>query len=226
MCSQGEIPGAAEQNAGNQVEAAAGSDSQHLERWAPAESLHRQPAAPAGVSQYRQTQAGHGERSHAYKRERLQEKARSVSANEEEENQRRQWTWAWFSDMICIADNTGMSNLKNVCYFRYEQEIHKRNDGENEFVMLKKVGWATVTAFDWFAAYYQDLFSPVDSSYTLNVYINENDIVRSLQKYSHWLQDVDTGYLSKVELEDKVSSIQDEFNFYKAFYDSVSCCSW
>lgn len=30
VCSQGEIPGAAEQNAGNQVEAAARSDSQHL----------------------------------------------------------------------------------------------------------------------------------------------------------------------------------------------------
>lgn len=41
----------------------------------------------------------------------------------------------------------------------------------------------------------------------------------------YWLQDVDTGYLSKVELEDKVSSIHDEFNFYKAFYNSVSSCS-
>lgn len=40
----------------------------------------------------------------------------------------------------------------------------------------------------------------------------------------HWLQDVDTGYLTKVELEDKVSSIQDDFNFYRAFYDSVSSC--
>lgn len=40
------------------------------------------------------------------------------------------------------ADNIGMNNLTNVCYFRYEQEIHKRNDGENEFVMLKKVGGA------------------------------------------------------------------------------------
>lgn len=49
--------------------------------------------------------------------------------------------------MISIADNTGMSNLTNVCYFRYEQEIHMRNDGENEFVMLKKVGWATVGDF-------------------------------------------------------------------------------
>lgn len=42
-----------------------------------------------------------------------------------------------------------MSHLTNVRYFRYEQEIHKRNDGENEFVMLKKVGCATMTAFDW-----------------------------------------------------------------------------
>lgn len=51
--------------------------------------------------------------------------------------------------MIYTADNTGTSNVTNACYFRYEQEIHKRNDGENEFVMLKKVGWATMTAFDW-----------------------------------------------------------------------------
>lgn len=35
------------------------------------------------------------------------------------------------------------------------------------------------------------------------------------------LQDVDTGYLSKVDLEDKVSCISDEYNFLKALYDAV-----
>nr|XP_046254163.1 intermediate filament protein ON3 [Scatophagus argus] len=53
---------------------------------------------------------------------------------------------------------------------KYEHEINKRNDAENEFVMLKK--------------------------------------------------DVDTGYLSKVELDDRVSVITDEFNFLKALYDT------
>lgn len=38
---------------------------------------------------------------------------------------------------------------------------------------------------------------------------------------AYWLQDVDTGYLTKVDLEDRVSSIHDEFDFYKAFYNSV-----
>lgn len=53
---------------------------------------------------------------------------------------------------------------------KYEHEINKRNDAENEFVMLKK--------------------------------------------------DVDAGYLSKVDLEDRVSSITNEFNFLKALYDA------
>lgn len=62
--------------------------------------------------------------------------------------------------MISITDNS-LSNLASVCYFRYEQEINKRNDGENEFVLLKKVGWAAVTAFDLLIGYigpfYQNL---------------------------------------------------------------------
>ncbi|XP_051281545.1 intermediate filament protein ON3 [Dicentrarchus labrax] len=61
---------------------------------------------------------------------------------------------------------------KNVDDYRtkYEHEINKRNDAENEFVMLKK--------------------------------------------------DVDAGYMSKVDLEDKVSAISDEFNFIKALHDA------
>ncbi|XP_040008756.1 keratin, type II cytoskeletal 8-like [Xiphias gladius] len=52
---------------------------------------------------------------------------------------------------------------------KYEQEINKRNEAENEFVMLKK--------------------------------------------------DVDASYLSKVDLDDRLSAITDEFNFLKALYD-------
>ncbi|XP_008276028.1 keratin, type II cytoskeletal 8-like isoform X2 [Stegastes partitus] len=53
---------------------------------------------------------------------------------------------------------------------KYEDEIHKRNDAENEFVVLKK--------------------------------------------------DVDAGYLSKVDLNDRLSSLSDEFNFLGALYDT------
>ncbi|XP_041655395.1 keratin, type II cytoskeletal 8-like [Cheilinus undulatus] len=61
---------------------------------------------------------------------------------------------------------------KNVDDYKtkYEHEINKRTDVENEFVLLKK--------------------------------------------------DVDAGYLSKVDLEDKVSSISDEFKFLQAIYNA------
>lgn len=61
---------------------------------------------------------------------------------------------------------------KNVDDYKtkYEDEINKRNDVENEFVLLKK--------------------------------------------------DVDAGYLSKVELDDKVVSMDEELNFFKNLYDA------
>ncbi|XP_041802484.1 intermediate filament protein ON3-like [Chelmon rostratus] len=64
---------------------------------------------------------------------------------------------------------------KNVQEYKtkYEHEIIKRNEVENEFVVLKK--------------------------------------------------DVDAGYLSRMDLEDKVSSIGDEFNFLKALYNLELC---
>uniref|UniRef100_A0A4W6E850 Si:dkey-222n6.2 n=1 Tax=Lates calcarifer TaxID=8187 RepID=A0A4W6E850_LATCA len=65
---------------------------------------------------------------------------------------------------ICVGDLIFM-----VC-LRYEQEINKRNDAENEFVMLKK--------------------------------------------------DVDAGYLSKVDLDDRVIAINEEVNFLKSLYDA------
>uniref|UniRef100_A0A3P8SQZ7 Si:dkey-222n6.2 n=1 Tax=Amphiprion percula TaxID=161767 RepID=A0A3P8SQZ7_AMPPE len=53
---------------------------------------------------------------------------------------------------------------------KFEEEINKRNDAENEFVVLKK--------------------------------------------------DVDAGYLSKVDLNDRLSSLSDEFNFLTGLYDT------
>ncbi|XP_034550932.1 intermediate filament protein ON3-like isoform X2 [Notolabrus celidotus] len=53
---------------------------------------------------------------------------------------------------------------------KYEYEINKRNDSENEFVVLKK--------------------------------------------------DVDSGYISRVDLEDKVSSVSDDIKFLQALYDA------
>lgn len=41
------------------------------------------------------------------------------------------------------------------------------------------------------------------------------------QRFTDCLQDVDTAYISKVELGDKVSSLSEEFMFLKALYDAV-----
>lgn len=42
-----------------------------------------------------------------------------------------------------------------------------------------------------------------------------------LTNFSDYLQDVDAGYLSKVDLEDKVAGIADELNFLRSLYDMV-----
>ncbi|KAM6928588.1 keratin, type II cytoskeletal 8-like [Lycodopsis pacificus] len=68
-------------------------------------------------------------------------------------------------DMESSVAHRDMGDYKTM----YEIEIKKRNEAENEFVMIKK--------------------------------------------------DVDTGYMSKVDLEDQVSLISDEFNFFKTLYD-------
>lgn len=43
-------------------------------------------------------------------------------------------------DKICTC------NLRFVGCFRYEQEINRRNDVENDFVLLKKVWYAVMMA--------------------------------------------------------------------------------
>lgn len=47
---------------------------------------------------------------------------------------------------MSTTDNIRMSNLLSVGCFRYEREIIKRNDAENEFVILKKVQCAAAMA--------------------------------------------------------------------------------
>lgn len=66
-------------------------------------------------------------------------------------------------------ENDVMHKNVNDYKTKFEKEINKRNDEENEFVLLKK--------------------------------------------------DVDASYMSKMDLEDRVSIINDEFNFLKALYD-------
>ncbi|XP_033825450.1 intermediate filament protein ON3-like [Periophthalmus magnuspinnatus] len=68
------------------------------------------------------------------------------------------------------ADNEVMHKSVDDYKTKYEDEINKRNDTENDFVLLKK--------------------------------------------------DVDVSYLSKVELDDRVISIAEELNFFKAMYDA------
>ncbi|XP_041859256.1 keratin, type II cytoskeletal 8-like [Melanotaenia boesemani] len=69
-------------------------------------------------------------------------------------------------DVKCIAMHKQVDDYKT----KYEEEVNRRDDAENEFVLLKK--------------------------------------------------DVDTGYLSKVDLSDRVVAISDEINFLKALYDA------
>ncbi|CAB1424208.1 unnamed protein product [Pleuronectes platessa] len=67
-------------------------------------------------------------------------------------------------------DNLVMHKSVDDYKTRYEEEINKRNDAENEFVMIKK--------------------------------------------------DVDSSYMSQVDLSDRLSSIQDEHVFLRALYDT------
>ena len=69
----GEVPGAAEQDAGDQVEAAAGADHGRLQHRAHDEGLHRQPAEAAGHGRQRQEPPGPGEPQHAQECGGLQE---------------------------------------------------------------------------------------------------------------------------------------------------------
>lgn len=63
--SAGAFSGAAEQDAGNQTGAAAGSGGQPLQRGAHVRGPHGQPEAPDGPGQQRQDQAGRGAEEHA-----------------------------------------------------------------------------------------------------------------------------------------------------------------
>ncbi|XP_029993997.1 keratin, type II cytoskeletal 8 isoform X1 [Sphaeramia orbicularis] len=67
------------------------------------------------------------------------------------------------------AENDGMHRNVEDYKTKYEDEINRRNDAENEFVMLKK--------------------------------------------------DVDAGYLSKVDLDEKLTSLNEEVTFLRALYE-------
>lgn len=61
----GSLPGAAEQNAGDQVEPAAGTDHHTLQHRRHVRGLHRQPAQTAGQPGQRQDEAGGRPAQHA-----------------------------------------------------------------------------------------------------------------------------------------------------------------
>ncbi|XP_067095329.1 keratin, type II cytoskeletal 8-like [Osmerus mordax] len=71
-------------------------------------------------------------------------------------------------DRLSVENNT-MHKAVEDFKSKFEQEIHKRNASENEFVLLKK--------------------------------------------------DVDSGYMSRVDLEEKMAGLVDEINFLKTLYD-------
>lgn len=106
------------------MEAAAAGDDHPLSSGTHAEGLHRQSAAAAGRCHQRQEQVGHAEQGDAHECEQLQDKVRpaATTAHILEEA---------FISLLLIVITAGC--------FRYEDEINKRTDAENEFVMLKKV---------------------------------------------------------------------------------------
>lgn len=109
LCASGEKPGAAEQNAGDQVEAAAGGDGHPISSWTHAEGLHRQPGAAAGRYRQRQTQARHGEQRRAQKCERQQDK---VSRKDKQQSENPVHTFRQSNDRV--ADNCHNCGLFQV----------------------------------------------------------------------------------------------------------------
>ena len=125
------------------------------------------------------------------------------------------------SDKIC--------NLVSVGCFRYEGEINKRNDAENEFVLLKKVKYAVLMAIIDYRSLVRlssEMFVPTLTTFTvlsaLSPLITFNAKLRKVCSFfTYWPQDVDAGYLSKVDLDDRVFAVNEELNFLKALYDTV-----
>lgn len=90
---------------------------------------------------------------------------------------------------------------------RYEDEINKRTECENDFVLIKKV-----SVFFYFI--YIDIYI---QNYCYSIFLHPSGTKRGCC----WFQDVDEAYMNKVELEAKLESLTDEINFLRSIYEEV-----
>lgn len=120
------------------------------------------------------------------------------------------------SDMTLL----NIHHLTVTCSFvflplRYEDEINKRTECENDFVLIKKVCVGVFSAQQQLAKFIQVSFG------TLCLWIRLLHLILPQLTLSHWLQDVDEAYMNKVELEAKLESLTDEINFLRSIYEEV-----
>lgn len=104
--------------------------------------------------------------------------------------------------------------------FRYEQEINKRNDAENEFVMLKKVQYADYDRYLFSECVHEEWCVQRPFKHCYKHWCKKQHVLRKFM-FLLTLQDVDSGYLDKVNLDESVTSLADELKFLKALYDTV-----
>lgn len=99
---------------------------------------------------------------------------------------------------------------------RYDDEINKRTECENDFVLIKKVGIIVCSLVcesqTWCSCLQIHCRHFVPLVRLINCVVSQ---------HFHCLQDVDEAYMNKVELEAKLESLTDEINFLRSIYEEV-----
>lgn len=98
-----------------------------------------------------------------------------------------------------------------LIFSRYEDEINRRTECENDFVLIKKVSVCVCVNDHIYACFFYSLAhlaAPRHPSAS-----NRGCCCR--------FQDVDEAYMNKVELEAKLESLTDEINFLRSIYEEV-----
>lgn len=121
----GPFSGAAEQDAGDQVEPPAGTDHHSLKHRCHVWGLHCQPAQATGRARQWEDEAGG----------RAEEPAAHGGGLQKEVSSKKKKNWTQFVSLETVMCSCSISSPN-----RYEDEINNRAAAENEFVILKKVG--------------------------------------------------------------------------------------
>ena len=106
-------------------------------------------------------------------------------------------------------------------FSRYEDEINKRNECENNFVLIKKV------RSDYFCSLGTEPFlCPwVECAHTSAFCTRGSGLHKTWHILTSVLfaavQDTDAAYMIKVELEAKLDALSEEIEFLRQLYDTV-----